>query len=463
MSTPQKVKVVANAGKRGIELRGDNRALLSAKEHIVILAGAADTGKSVACCVKAHLICLRCPGAQGAIVRKTKASLKETILNTFDRVVKSQGISKLGGNNPHSYVYPNGSKIWLGGMDKPDKVLSAERDFIQICQAEELTQNDIEIMATRCSGRASVIAVPQIFGDCNPGPRNHWIKQMEKAGTLKLLQATHKNNPTLYTTEGLMIDSDDVRRRMKVLDDLTGVRRLRLRDGIWATAEGAVYEMFNAQQTGQKSDHVQVRERGEMQRFYFALDDGFTNPAVILDIGCDSDGRWHIFREFYKRGWVQDEVARYAKEWNMEIAKINNRGVDLAAVDEAAPGLVEALRRQGINAVGGKGKIFDGIAKIQAKFKIQLDGRSRLTIDPECVETINELESYVWRPEKDIPMDANNHSAGALRYLSDALNEPSGAFSSTEGIRAGGKEDRQLFTVDDLSLSDLDLDVDLNS
>ena len=32
-----------------------------------------------------------------------------------------------GGNKPEWYDYPNGSRIWIGGMDKPGKVLSAEQ------------------------------------------------------------------------------------------------------------------------------------------------------------------------------------------------------------------------------------------------------------------------------------------------------------------------------------------------
>ncbi len=722
------VKIVRDADKKkGYTLRGDNRVALSCKEHEFILSGPADTGKTVACCIKAHLICRLIPGAQGAIVRETKTSLRSSVLNTFERVIKNQGVKTLGGENPSRYIYPNGSTIWLGGMDKPDKVLSSERDFIYCfigdtlvespspilkayrrtysgrlvtietasgnkltgtpnhpiltdngwvalgklnvgdnaisnrfsqksisgnpdinnrptaiaeifgaiaksqtslsktdriagiemdfhgdgrqtnveivtasghfqntnhatifkptpdsgidrarfylktlkslgaffkiffrllfparrigstrgegfnpigitptpimrrlapresrkpatfnlgnkgavadsnaptnryeasfpfeitpdrivhissadcnsfhvfnlhtadnyyianniivhnCnQAEELSLNSWEILGSRCSGRGAVIAVPQLFGDCNPGGSKHWIRERAKQGRLRLLVTTHKDNPTLYNVDGTMIDSEDVRRRMSVLDNMTGVRKLRLKEGIWATAEGAVYEMFNAERTGQKSDHVQVRTREEMQRFYMALDDGFTNPAVILDIGCDTDGRWHIFREFYKRGWVQDDVADVAKSWHIA------RRVDMAACDEAAAGLIEAMKRKGLPAVPGKGKIFDGIAKIQARLKVQKDGRPRLTIDPSCVETINEFESYVWKPEKDIPVDEWNHSLGALRYLSDALNEPTGSFESTEGIRVGTTSSAEQFEVETLTAADLGIDL----
>ena len=112
--------------------------------------------------------------------------------------------------------------------------------------------------------------------------------------------------------------------------------------------------------------------------------------------------------------WTQEKLAR------------------VCAVDAAAAGLIAALQRRGINASGGKGRMMDGIRKIQDRLKIQGDKRPRLTVDPSCVNTINEFESHVWRPEKDVPVDADNHALGALRYLED-VQAASVAFLSAEG------------------------------
>ncbi len=83
------------------------------------------------------------------------------------------------------------------------------------------------------------------------------------------------------------------------MSGLTGVRRKRLFEGIWATAEGAVYDTFDP------AIHVCQRERAEFGRYLLMMDEGYTNPAVILDVGVDGDGRVHIFREFYRRGVLQ--------------------------------------------------------------------------------------------------------------------------------------------------------------
>jgi phage terminase large subunit len=57
---------------------------------------------------------------------------------------------------------------------------------------------------------------------------------------------------------------------------------------------------------------------------------------------------------------------------------------------------------------------------VQDLLKIQGDGKPRLTVDPSCVNVINEFESYTWKPEKDEPVKENDHAMDAVRYLQEA-------------------------------------------
>src|SRR5574343_599291 len=47
---------------------------------------------------------------------------------------------------------------------------------------------------------------------------------------------------------------------------------------------------------------------------------------------------------------------------------------------------------------------------------IQGDGLPRLTVNPDCKNTINEFESYIWKPNKDEPVKENDHAMDAIRY-----------------------------------------------
>jgi len=416
-------RIVADeSDPRGVELRGGNLGIYTSKEPAVIVSGPGDTGKTFACCAKLHTACIRYPGSQHSMMRKTFASMAGSVIQTFNRLVKGWPVTIHGSATPTRYTYSNGSVVWVGGLDNPERALSSERDSIYINQAEEITQKDWETVSTRCTGRAAVVKYPQLFGDCNPSGSRHWIRELAKLGALKLLTATHKDNPTIYDAGGSVLPG--AQRRLDSLSRLTGVRRKRLFEGVWATAEGAVYDNFDA------TIHVRTRQRSEMKRFYLAIDDGFTNPAVILDIGEDNDGRWHCFREFYQRGQMRETVVATARRWHSESR------ADVVAVDEAAPELIAQLTASGLPAMGGKGKVLDGIRKVQDRLTVQGDGLPRYTLDPSCLDHQNEFESYVWKPEKDEPTKEFDHSLDAVRYLCDVLAEPSGAITSVTDFLA---------------------------
>lgn len=419
----------------GIEFRGGNLAMFTSADPAVIVSGPGDTGKTFACCAKLHTACVKYPGSQHSMMRKTYASMAGSVVQTFVRIIKGWPVQVYGSGTPTRFVYSNGSTIWLGGLDNPERALSSERDSIYVNQAEEITQKDWETISTRCTGRAAVVKHPQLFGDCNPSGSRHWIKELAKRGALRLIPATHKDNPTIYDKWGRVVPG--AQRRLDALSKLTGVRRKRLFEGIWATAEGAVYDNFDA------NVHVLGRERASMRRFFLALDEGFTNPAVILVVGEDSDGRWHVFREFYQSGVLQETVVKLTLEWQREFA------TETVAVDESAAGLIADLNACGCFARGGKGRVVDGINRIQNRLQVAGDGRPRLTFDPGCVNCVNEFESYVWAPDKpkDTPVKEHDHTSDALRYLDNVMSEPTGAWdgrsvaASDTGWRTPAGED----------------------
>jgi len=389
---------------------GGNADLMYSHEPEVIVSGPAETGKTLAACWKTHLICSKYAGAQLAILRKTQASIYGSVLQTFQRVIDGAPIQAYGGEKPEKFIYPNGSQVWIGGLDNRERVLSSERDAIQTCQTEEFSVDDWEYLTTRTTGRSAVIPYPQLYGDCNPAGSLHWIQQRTKAGRLQLIRTTHRDNPTLYNRDGTLTTQGT--RTMASLSSLTGVRRKRLFEGIWATAEGAVYDNFDA------AVHVKERNEDEFKTWYLAMDEGYTNPAVILLVGEDSDGRLCVFREYYERGKLQSSVVKQAQDWAVDYK------VSLVAVDDSANGLIAELVNADVPAQAAqKGDVLSGIQRVQDRLKVQGDNLPRLTVDPSCVNTINEFESYIWKKVtntgiiKDEPNKENDHAMDAMRYL----------------------------------------------
>ena len=381
-----------------------------------------NTGKTWAGCLKVHSACSLTPKCQVLLCRKNFNSLAGTVVRTLQRIIDGCPVRQFGGERPSEFIYPNGSKIWLGGLDNPEAILSAELDYVLVTQGEQLTLNDWELLSTRVTGRGAVVKYPQLLADVNPSGAKHWIRQLAAENKVRLLVTTHRDNPTLYDRDGNLTEQGV--KTMARLETLSGVRRKRLLEGIWATAEGAVYEQFDV------NIHKKERARREMVRWFLAMDEGFTNPSVCLLVGSDCDARWHIAREFYKRGIVPEDVVSLAAEWFKE------NQCEAAAVDESGAGLIESLIRAGVNAIGGKGRVQDGIAIIQNRLKVQKDGRPRLTVDPSCVETINEFESYRYKDGKDAPEKEFDHAMDALRYLADVTEKGTGAFSNQSVIQS---------------------------
>src|SRR3990170_6639379 len=182
--------------------RGACKEFIYCKEPEFIAVGPAETGKTLAACWKIHLLAIKYVECNGAIIRKTQKSLYGSVLQTFERVIKDSPVTQYGGEKPEKFLYPNGSTIWVGGMDNADKVLSSERDFIYVNQAEELLENDWELLLTRTTGRGAIMPYTMLFGDCNPSGSKHWIRERNNQGKLRLIQTSHRDNPSLYDDIG---------------------------------------------------------------------------------------------------------------------------------------------------------------------------------------------------------------------------------------------------------------------
>src|SRR5690348_9579064 len=263
----------------------------------VVLSGPAGTGKSRACLEKMNYCALTFPGMRGLLVRKTLESLKGAGLVTFDEKVHPErfGATFRGATRkrPAQYTYPNGSVIVIGGLDRPTKVMSAEYDLIYVQEATELSENDWESLTTR--QRNGKMYFQQVMGDCNPDAPTHWLLLRAQAGKTLMLESRHEDNPTLYDAEQQQW-TEPGQRYIARLDNLSGVRLLRLRHGIWAASEGMVYQdAFDASRN--VINRIPIPR--EWPR-YLVIDFGFVHPFVAQWWAEDPDGRLYLYREIFK-------------------------------------------------------------------------------------------------------------------------------------------------------------------
>ena len=414
------------------EWRGGNKALLNSRAPEVIVEGPSETGKTFAACYKMHMNCREYPTSQHTLVRKVAANIPPTVLVTMKRVISSFPVNFYGGDkNPEMIIYPNGSTIWLAGMDKPGKALSGERDTIQVCQTEELSIDDWEILTTRTTGRGAVMPYTQLFGDCNPGPAK-WIKDRAQAGSLQLIPTFHKDNPSLFTADGQMTAQGV--KTMARLDALTGSRYKRLRLGLWVTAEGAIYDEFDPM-----VHMIDADKCLPFIRRFRVIDFGYSNPFVCQWWGMDADGRLYRYREIY-------QTRRLVEEFTPEIIKLTgDEPIEFTLADHDAEDRA-TMQKHGIETTPAKKEVSPGIQDVKTRLKVQPDGKPRLYFvrgalverDPWLEEahkplcTEDEMPEYTWmkyadgKPNKEQPLKVNDHGCDTTRYIVHYLDKPGG-------------------------------------
>jgi PBSX family phage terminase large subunit len=393
--------------------RGAALALFYNKSPEILLDGPAGTGKSRAILEKIHLCMLKYRGARALIVRKTRTSMTESALVTYENKVLPVGSPLKDGPQRamrQAYHYPNGSELVVGGMDKADKVMSTEYDIIGVFEATELTEDDLEKLTTRLSN--GVMPYQQLLADCNPAGPKHWLNQRALRGAMTRLLSRHEDNPTV---------TNDYLDKLRAL---TGARRLRLYEGKWAAQEGLVYDEWS------DANYVDAMPAGwEAWRKIRSIDFGFTNPFVCQWWAIDPDGRMYLYREIYKTQTIVEDHAARIKDLSTGEAYATTVA-DHDAEDRAT------LDKHGIHTIAANKAITPGIQAVQSRIRPAGDGRPRLFFlrgalveaDTALIEakrpysTDQEVGEYVWqkdkdgKPQKEFPTDLHNHGMDAMRY-----------------------------------------------
>lgn len=395
----------------------------------MLSAGPAGTGKTLAWLVRAYIACETYPGARALIVRKTRSSLTDSVLVTFERDVLGPDHPILRRSRVHrlnraSYPFGNGSEIVLGGMDRPDKVLSSDYDLIYVPEATDLELGDWETLSGRI-GRTAKVPLQQIGGDCNPTTPTHWLYKRCQAGLTRLIPTTHRDNPAYWDREtGDWTDRG--RKYLAQLERMTGPRRARFLRGEWAQAEGLVFDGWDL------GYHlIDPFPVPTTWRYYLTIDFGVNNPFCCQWWAEDPDGRLYLIREIYHSNRIVEDHARIIAA---ELAKDGRRPVYVVCDHDLGDRLT-LERHTGLRTVPADKRDNAGVQEVCERLKPGVDGRPRLFVfrnariheaDPALVGTgkptctVEEIPGYIWDTavkKGERPLAKNNHGCDAARYL----------------------------------------------
>jgi len=214
------------------------------------------------------------------------------------------------------------------------------------------------------------------------------------------------------------------------LEGLTGVRRQRLLEGKWVSAEGVIFEGFDS------SLHVVDRfdVPWDWPRFW-SVDFGFTNPFVLQCWAEDPDGRLFLYRELYRTQRTVDDHARRVLEAVAPKGQWREPRPRQVVSDHDPEGQEVFRRVTGLTVVSANKNVEQGLQSVARRLRPAGDGKPRLffmrdvlmdvdrdlerALKPVC--TVEEIPGYVWDGAagggRERPVKEDDHGCDAMRYV----------------------------------------------
>ena len=264
-----------------------------------------------------------------------------------------------------------------------------------------------ESFVNQATGRCSVDGSKYWF-NCNPDGPYHWFKQnwidKRKEKHLLYLHFTMDDNLSL---------SEKVKARYRSM--YTGVFYRRYILGLWAMAEGIIYDMFSEER--HVADPETFSDLLLDGNRYVSCDYGTQNATVFLLWNQGTDGIWYCTREYYYSGREEGQQktdAEYADDLENWLS-----GTDINAVivDPAAASFIAELTKRGYRVIKAKNDVADGIRLVATKLNLL-----KIVFSNICQNTIKEFASYIWDAKaaehgEDKPVKQYDHAMDAVRYF----------------------------------------------
>ena len=413
----------------------------------LLYAGGVGSGKSMVGCITMISLAVQYPGDY-LISRLYLPELKLTTYKTFLELCPKElilehrvadGIVRL------KTVGGGVSNIIFRGLDEPDKHRSLNLNAAYIDEASQVSEAAFVLLQSRLRGAhvRKILMTTNVAG--HDWLYHRYVKQdglkEEAKKQFKLIHAPSTENihlPPGYVESMLASWSDD-----KIQREIYAS---------WDSFSGQVYTEFR------RDVHV-------IQPFVvpttwtriIGIDAGFRNAACWLWAAIDYDENVFIYREFYEKEWLVQEIVKGNKKLNKPGVLQLGKGekIEQARIDPST----KAVRGQtGVSEyetylehlppdfplMPANNEVAAGIDRVKTFLQIrQPTNKPRLFIFNTCINLIEELTNYRYKElssnqigqmnEKEEPVKANDHSCFVKGTLVRTISGPRPIESIVEG------------------------------
>jgi hypothetical protein len=310
-----------------------------------LLYGGSRSGKSFIIIYAIIVIACKYPGSRHLVARFRFNHVKNSIwLDTLKKVLKVCFPDlKVHWNNQDYYItLPNGSEVWIGGLDDKDrseKILGMEFLTVFVNEASQISYEAYTTLLTRLAQKLDG-AKNLLFVDENPPSKKHWtykvfVQNVEPESNAPIPNAENFAHLKMNPADNLENISEEY---LNLLNSLPERKRKRfLRGEFGDDNEGALW-------SDEMIAQGRIYSAPPLKRIVIALDPAVTSRDTSDEFGIIVAGEGHNGHLYV----LEDATGTYTpSEWANETAKLFDKWKADRVIGEVNNGgdLIEAVLR----------------------------------------------------------------------------------------------------------------------
>lgn len=342
------------------------------------------------------------------IVRRTFASVKRSVwLDTLPKVLSIcfPDLPVKYNKSDFYITLPNGSEIWLAGLDdsRVEKILGMEFSTIYFNEASELEYSPLQTVISRLAQKNNL--KKKVWFDFNPPNKSHWsywlfIKGLEPLEGEPLENADEYGHILMNPKDNLENIDEEY---LKILERMPERDRQRFLEGKFSDeSDGQAYYEFNRE--------VHVMPVKQYPGTVFIASDFNVDPHCSIAMQF-IDGKLKIFKEFFTRN---SDTPKAVSNWSKAglagaIVIPDSTGKNRKSSGQSD---FDIIKQAGFQIRSTHNPfVKDRVNNVNRCLKHGL-----IEIDPSCKKLINDLEKVQWKDNK-----LDQRTDPLLTHISDAL------------------------------------------
>jgi len=387
--------------------------LLTSPAKYILLFGGSRSGKTFILVYTILCRATRAPGSRHVILRHRFNSVKQSVF--MDTLPKAAKLClpelRYKENRSDWFVkLPNGSEIWIAGLDdkdRVDKILGKEYATIYFNESSEISYHAVTTALSRLAQNCPGIPNKAYF-DCNPSGKSHWSYKLfiEK---LDPETGTALCFPDLYASMIMNPSGNQANLPQGYLNEtlasLPERQRRRFMEGAWQDdLEGALWKRVDINST-------RVINAPELKRIVIGVDPAVTSNASsdstgIITAGIGTNNEYYVLNDATRKKtspyeWAEIICAEY-EHFNADrvIGEVNNGG-DL--IEANLRNVNRNLSFKSVRASRGKFTRAEPIAALYEQGKVHHVGEFAELEDEMCnyrpdtaTKSPDRMDALVW-------------------------------------------------------------------